>query len=314
MDQGPIFVGGLDSSGKSLMRLSLSAHPHFAMSRRTYMWTRFYNRYGALSQPDNFERCLAAMLRHKPVWVLNPDPDRIRREFWQGEPTYARLFALFHQHYAEQLGRPRWGDQLAFVERYADVIFAAYPSARMIHMIRDPRDRYAASVPPSQRRRGQVGGATARWLDSVRLARRNQQRYSDRYKIVRYEALLSRREETLREVCDFVDEEFVPAMLTLEGAIRFGSVDADRADDELERDMRINTAHPEADRAMPEREIAFMQAYAKRDMVSYGYQPEPIRFSFGDRLAFYLVDWPANLVGMVAWRSREGGWQHHTYR
>src|SRR6266487_860601 len=215
IDRGPIFVGGLDRSGKSLMRLSLSAHPNFAMSRRTYMWTRFYDRYGDLSQPDHFDPCQTAMLRHKPMWVLKPDPDRIRREFQQGEPTYARLFALFHQHYAEQLGRPRWGDQLALVERYADVIFAAYPNAKMIHMIRDPRDRYEASIRPSQRRRGQVGGATARWLDSVGLATRNQQRYPDRYKIVRYETLISRREETLREVCAFLNEAFEPSMLTL---------------------------------------------------------------------------------------------------
>jgi hypothetical protein len=305
MDQGPIFVGGLDRSGKSLMRLSLSAHPHFAMSRRTYMWTRFYNRYGALSQLDNFERCLAAMLRHKPVWVLNPDPDRIHREFWQGEPTYARLFALFHQHYAEQLGRPRWGDQLAFVERYADVIFAAYPSARMIHMIRDPRDRYAASIPPSQRRRGQVGGATARWLDSARLARRNQQHYPDRYKIVRYETLISQREETLREVCAFLNEEFEPSMLTLEGAIRFGPTHVDEVGDEPDLAVETVSSSMEAAEPAPKREIAFMQTYAGRHMLAYGYQPQPIRFSLSDRFVFYCIDWPANLASMVAWRALE---------
>ena len=140
--KSPIFIGGLDNSGKTHLRLSLSAHPNIAMTRRSYMWTRAYNRYGDLSQKENFERCLKALLSRKDVRNLEPDTERIRREFWQGEPTYGRLFALIHEHYAERLGRSRWGEQEADIEHYADEILAAYPSARLIHMLRDPRNRY----------------------------------------------------------------------------------------------------------------------------------------------------------------------------
>ena len=42
----------------------------------------------------------------------------------QGQPTYACLFALFQQHYAERAGKPRWGDQSGLIERYADLIAA----------------------------------------------------------------------------------------------------------------------------------------------------------------------------------------------
>jgi Sulfotransferase family len=303
MDRGPIFVGGLERSGKSLMRLSLSAHPDLAMTRRTYMWPRFYKRFGDLSQPDNFERCLSAMLRHKPMQILKPDPERIRREFRQAEPTYARLFALFHEHYAEQLGRRRWGDQLGLVERYADPIFTAYPTAKIIHMIRDPRDRYEAAIPPSQRRSGKVGGATGWWLYSAALAKRNQQRYPDRYKIVRYETLISRREEVLREVCGFLNEEFVPTMVTLEGAIRFGSAGDDETDDRPDLDTAAAASDIAAHKALSQREVAFMQVCARQSMLAFDYQPRPVRFSLGERLLFYLVDWPANLAAMVASRT-----------
>lgn len=305
MDRGPIFVGGLDHSGKTLMRLSLSSHPNIAMTRRTYMWTRFYNRYGDLSQPGNFERCLTAMLRHKQTSVLKPDPNRIRREFWQGEPTYARLFALLHEHYAEQVGRPRWGDQLGFIERYADMIFAAYPTAKMIHMIRDPRDRYEASMVAARYRFGKAGEATARWLHSVGLARRNQQRYPERYTIVRYETFVPRREETLREVCAFLNEDFVPAMLTLEGAVRFGTAEDKQPVEEPVSDLARAASGEGNGKPMPKRERAFMQAYAGRDMLAYGYELEPIRFSPGDRLLFACLDWPLNRARMTAWQILE---------
>jgi hypothetical protein len=301
MERGPIFIGGLDRSGKTPLRLMLTSHPHIAMSRRTYMWTRFYNRFGDLSQPDNFERCLTAMLRHKPMRVLKPEPERIRREFQEAEPTYGRLFALFYRHYAERLGKPRWGDQLGMIERYAEPVFAAYPNAKMIHMIRDPRERYEASMTPAQHRRGKVGRDTARWLYSVGLAACNQERYPEGYKIVRYEALNAQPEETLREICAFVGEEFVPGMLTLENALRYEHEEGDEAGDELE----LDSPRQSSGKVMSKRELAFMQTYARRDLAAHNYPLEPIQLSLSDRLLFYLVDWPANRAGMIAWHALE---------
>ena len=303
MDDGPIFIGGLAYSGKTPLRLMLSAHPNLVLTRRTRMWTRFYNRYGDLGQPDNFDRCLAAMLQHKPIQALEPDPDRIRREFWQGPPTYGRLFALFHEHHAERLGKGRWGDQLGLVERYAEPIFAAYPTAKMIHMIRDPRDRYEASMARSRHRRGKVGWATAGWLHSVGLALRNKQRYPNRYKIVRYETLVSQPEETLGEILAFLGEESVPVAAMGEEITRY-----------VEEKGRIATGGPGwgsavtgsgngSPKAMSKRQVAFTQMYARRELDAFDYPLESFRFSARDRLLFCFVDWPVNWAGLVAWHT-----------
>jgi len=309
MERGPIFIGGPDRCGKTTLRAFLVSSPNIAIPDvGSNYWTFFYGRYGDLSRRENFERCLAAMLRYKHVRFLQPDPERLRREFWQGEPTYARLFALFHEHYAERQGKPRWGDQTGLIERYADLIFIAYPTARMIHMLRDPRDRYEASLALWPNGKGRVGGATARWLYSVGLARRNQQRYPDRYKLVRYETLVSQPEATLREVCAFLDEEYTPAMLTMEGAPRFRDKLGSGSGSEP---SPLSPAFIGRFRqAIPKREIAFMQAYAGREMVAYGYALEPIQFSFGEQLVFSLVDWPLNLARMTTWRTVEAI-QHH---
>jgi hypothetical protein len=306
MGSGPIFIGGLDRCGKTLMRALLVSHPNFAIPvLGSNYWTYFYGQYGDLSTHDNFERCLAAMLRYKHTLSTKPDPDRIRKEFWQGEPTYARLFALFHQHYAEREGKPRWGDQSGLIERYADLVLTSYPTAKMIHMIRDPRDRYEASITRYPNGKLRVGGATARWLYSVELARRNQQRYPDHYKIVRYETLVREPEQTMREVCFFLNEPFVPSMLTLEGAPEFRDKDAHKVGDAT-AERPISTAYIGRFRqVVPLRELAFMQGYAGQEMVAFDYQLEPIQFSLGDRLRYSLVDWPANLVRMVTWRTVE---------
>lgn len=306
MDRGPIIIGGPDRCGKTLMRSLLAEHPNIAIpDTGSNLWTYFYGQYGDLGRPADFERCLAAMLRYKHVCSLAPDADRIRREFWQGEPTYGRLFALFHEHYAERQGKPRWGDQTGLIERYADPVFAAYPTAKMIHMIRDPRDRYEASLALWPKGKGRAGGATARWLYSAGLAQRNQRRYPDRYRVVLYETLVREPEATLREVCAFLGEEYTPAMLTLENAPSYRHKAA-AVSDSPSRGEAISTAFIGRFRStISKREIAFMQAYAGREMTAYGYELAPLCFSLRDWLAFYLLDCPANLARMVSWRTVE---------
>ncbi len=270
------------------------------------MWTYFYGQYGDLGRRDNFERCLDAMLHYKHVAFLKPDPDRIRREFWQGPPTYARLFALFQEHHAEREGKPRWGDQTGLIERYADVVLAAYPGSKMIYMMRDPRDRYEASLALWPDGKGRVGAATARWLYSVGLAMRNQHQYPNRYKIVRFETMVSQPEETLREVCAFLGEEYSPAMLTMVGALDHRDKLSQRSSGQPGQQGPLSTEFIGRYRqVIPRPEIAFMQRYAGRDMLAYGYTLEPIRFSLGERLRFACVDWPVNLARMAAWRALE---------
>ena len=306
MNSGPIYIGGPDRCGKTTMQAFLTSHPRIAIPNvGSNMWTYFYGQYGDLSRRENFERCLEAMLHYKHIRFLEPNPERIRQEFWLGEPTYARLFELFLIHFAERSGKPRWGVQTGYIERYADHLFAAYPGVKVIHMIRDPRDRYEASLARWPNGKGRVGGATARWLYSVELARRNQQRYSDRYKIVRYETLVSQPEETLREVCAFLGETFVPSMMTMDGAPnqRNRLLDGSSIG---EGQAPVSTDFIGLFRErIPSGEIAFMQMHAKSEMLAHNYALEPLSFSIKDWLHFALADWPLNLIRMSAWRTIE---------
>lgn len=306
MTQGPIYIGGLDRCGKTTMRDFLASHPNIAIPAvGSNMWTYFYDQFGDLSEEDNFERCLEALLHYKHVRFLQPDPERIRREFWQGPPTYARLFSLFLIHYAERQGKPRWGAQTGLIERYADQLFAAYADLKIIHMVRDPRDRYEASLARWPNGKGRAGGASARWLYSMNLAERHLRRYPEQYKIVRFETLVEDTEETLKDVCAFLGETYVPEMLAMEGAPEH-------------RDKLIGDAELESGQSplspkyigrfrqnVPRREIAFMQQQLGNKMRAYGYRLEPIEFSTAERVSFALIDWPNQWVRMLAWRTVE---------
>lgn len=301
MDNGPIFIGGLSFSGKTQLRLMLLEHPNIIITRRTRMWTRFYGRYGDLRRERNFERCLGAMTRYQPVRALNPDPQRIRQAFWQGAPTYERLFALIHQHHAEQIGKRRWGDQLGFVEQYADLILAAYPTAKMIHMLRDPRERYEEAAATSRRHRFRLGWETAAWRRSAQLADRNQQRYPERYKVVYNERLIIHPEETAAEVYDFLGEQPPPKSVALNADASPGAGNALLAKKEVSRPTGGGNNGKLL--TISRRNIAFIQRYAKREMVAFDYRPLAVRLTAASWPAFLLLDWPLGLAGAVMWQA-----------
>lgn len=296
----PIFLAGVDRSGIGFLGELLEAHPNIAMSRRTNFWSFYLNRFGDLSQPENFERCLVEMMRNSRIQRLQPQPDRLRREFPQGEPTYTRLFALLEEHNMERLGKSRWGDKSLGAEGYADVIMAAYPGAKMIHIIRDPRDRYASQFHHRGVGKGQLGAGAALWLWSVRLAERNQRKYRDRYKIIQYEALVREPEPLLRAICDFIGEVYSPDMLMIHNHSNAVSGSNLTASSTLRPIWTTSIGRFRTD--LSQREIAFLQLATYRQMMRYGYQSQSIAFSWSAKLFFYLLDCPINFSRMFLWR------------
>lgn len=300
-DVGPILVAGADRSGTTLIFALLASHPNISMVRRTNMWRYFYRRYGDLGEARNLDRCLDDMIRYRRMAPLSPDGERIRREFLEGPATYGRLFELFHAHNAERAGRGRWGDKSLHTEHYVDAIFTEFPNARIIHMIRDPRDRYASV----RKRHGQdlsrVGAATGRWLDSTRVARRNLARHPGGYMILRYEDLAADPEATMRRVCAFIGEGFEPAMLAMGGAAQHRDTGGNSSFGDIEPGAISTTAIGRFRTVLRPWEIAFIELAARRHMRALGYRRTGVRPPAGERARFYTWHLPTQAARMVGW-------------
>jgi hypothetical protein len=212
---GPIFLAGADRSGIGLLGDLLDQHPAFALSRRTNFWTFYDGRFGDLTDPASLDRCISAMMRFRRIRDLGVDPDRLRSEFLESpDRDYARLFALIGEQHAAGRGKPRWGDKSLNSEHHADRILGAYPTARMIQVIRDPRDRHASVTSHRGGKRGGVASSSAEWRDSIRWAERNLATHPDRYRVIRYEDLVADPTVVIGSVCDFVGEPLDAASLT----------------------------------------------------------------------------------------------------
>jgi len=310
---GPIFIGGPDRCGKTLVAALLGSHSRIAISAvGSNLWPLFYRRFGDLADDENADRCIDALLAYKHVGYLQPDRSALRAAFVGGERTYARLFALIQEQHAHRLGKPRWGDQTGLVERFADEIFDAYPGVRFVHMVRDPRDRYEASLQMWPEGRLRAGGAAARWLLSTRLAARNRRRHGAGYLVLRYEDLVTEPEETVRRLSDFVGEAFEPAMMEL------GAMPGYRAKLEASVATQPTSTRETVPRRLispdfigahrdriPRTELAFLQDVARGRMREHGYAPDPVLMPAAERWRYRLVELPVNVARMAAWRARE---------
>jgi len=300
MEMGPVYIAGVSYSGKTQMRLMLSAHPNIVITRRTYMWRTYYKRFGDLSEPQNFENCLEEMMASKHIQMLNPNPERIRQEFAQGEPNYARLFAIIHRQFSESLGKKRWGNQQGLLENDAALIFAYEPEAFIIHMVRNPLDRIEESVSRSRHRRGKIGWETSFWQQSSQLALRNLEEYPQRYMVVHCERLFSDPETTLRDVCDFMGEDFHPETLMVNGLAEMGIevpekyIKRDQAADKKKRDIPIKLSVTEK---------SFIQSQLRSEMSVFGYSSTDQRLPFVSALKYTFLEYPMNLAGSVLWEA-----------
>jgi hypothetical protein len=302
---GPIFIAGLERTGTSLLYALLASHPNIAMARRTNWWTFFYDRFGDLARDENLDRILGDMSRYRRHRKLELDFDRLRAEFVAGERSYCRLFALMQAQHAERLGRPRWGDKSLHTERYAETVYGCFPDARIVHIIRDPRDRYASVLKRWHSQRGGVGSATAAWLASVDLAAANRERYPDRYLVLEYEALVRDPDGSMRSVCEFIGEPYEPSMLQMRGAGEFRETGGNSSYGTFAAGEISPRSVGRFRSVLSDRQVAFVQRTAGPKMALHGYEPVTLQMSTGDRIRYGALTVPANSAKMALWRLRE---------
>jgi hypothetical protein len=216
----PIFVVGSERSGTTLLMVMLGNHPRIAIPEVAWYYPRFrpyLHTYGDLNVPAHFRTLVEEMTfgLKTPFFGLAVNPRTIVDEILARTraPTFAEAYRALLSHYAERVGKPRWGEKTPHNVYFAREILEDFPDARFVHLIRDgrdvaveqlrssfgPRNAYAAArlwrqvMEAGQRARAVV--PPGQWLD------------------LRYEALVAAPEPELRRVLDFLGEPFDPATL-----------------------------------------------------------------------------------------------------
>jgi hypothetical protein len=306
-----LLVCGLPRSGTSLTRGFFAAHPTYAVPRKEMVWwVSLYPRFRY--RPEAWEAFLTALAYDDRTRTLGLD-DGVLRTRLASVPrgahhaAFASVLALF----AEQAGRPRWGEKTLFAEVYAADVLRALPEVKVIHLIRDPRDVYASYLHARwrtavatrwSRAKGRVHGHIAwtlrNWRTSVQLARTQSTAWPARYRAVRFEDLVRDPINTLQDLCAFAGVAFDDRMLALDaypdmverrGNSSFGPLDGVSAAP-VGRFAEV----------LPARAIALCEALAGDELERNGYAPSGVSLGLGEAWRMRLVDRPiAGLVDVV---------------
>ena len=209
----PLFIGACPRSGTTLLRLMLDNHPDMGVPQETNfvrpLWWRRVQ-FGDLRDPANRRRvgewiftdpdCRGGRLRGKSI-----GRDEAIRIVAEAPPTLGGIVQACLEMYARSYGKPRWGDKRPAYSGFIPALFAMFPHAQYINVVRDPRSASASQMgmgwdDPAVA----FPAAVARWEGAIeRTDRHAGALRPDQLLDLRYEDLVSDPHGVLERVCAF---------------------------------------------------------------------------------------------------------------
>jgi hypothetical protein len=212
----PLLILGVSRSGTTLLRVMLDRNSQLAVPDESFFVPLLADRHLLRVDPDEF---MDDLCRLKTVRDWGVPLDKVRARLTD-RMAIGRAIAAIYEVYAEEHGKPRWGDKTPMYMRHLSLLRRLFPDAQYVHLIRDGRDAAVSflSMPAgiafetwAHPRR--PAAFASLWRTEVAAARRHGQRLGPgRYLEVRYEDLVADAERSLRRVCSFAGLPYEPAM------------------------------------------------------------------------------------------------------
>jgi hypothetical protein len=220
LKERPIFIAGHERSGTTMVMYMLGAHPRIAVPEVTWYYPRFRPHlytYGDLGQEKNFRTLAEEMVfgLMLPFFGRTVNPRTIMEEILAHCPerSFAGLFAAVLGWYAAGEGKPRWGEKCPYNVFHVPSILEDFPNAQFVYVTRDGRDSAATYLDSSFGPTNILVAAELWRRFGISARRRRAELSTSQWLDVQYETLVREPEATLRRVCEFLGEEYSPAML-----------------------------------------------------------------------------------------------------
>jgi hypothetical protein len=256
------FVVGVGRSGTTLLRMMLDAHPELVMPPETHFLNPLIQASGKLRfTPRTATKAIVSDHRRRWNDFGLEEADLLAR-LEQVKPfNTTDVVRAFYGLYADKHDKPRWGDKTPDYIRKMKKVQKTLPEARFIHVIRDGRD---AGLSQNARiaKRGKdpipAREMARRWRKRIVKSRIDAEEV-DNYIEVRYEDMISDTEGVLQRICEYIELDYDPVMLSYhEGAAErlqemAGALPAKKGRPEREAGERVaahamTTKPPDADR------------------------------------------------------------------
>ncbi|RAH98794.1 sulfotransferase [Acuticoccus sediminis] len=340
---GPLFIVGASRSGTAMMRSILNRQPLIGLATETHYFDDLrvrpsFRKAEALS-PEQAAICADYFrsIDDRP-YGMQGDPSRsaLSREelFRRSEAAGGGadgIFEAYCRFVAEREGKTIWGEKTPrHVFRLNDIL-TAFPSAKVVCMVRDPRavvasyrdwrnqgglnvndeEDYQAAIAAEERRAKlsyNIVISTLLWCGTVNAAVGALTRHgSDRVRIVRYEDVTDQPSVTVSSLCDWLgigfDETMMDVPMHNSSVLPFAkSAGVSRA--AVDRWRKTLSDH----------EVDVIQTIAGKCLIDAGYQKADVKRDRIGRVREY-ADLPIAVArAMLANRKRMGNVVFYSWR
>ena len=202
----PIFIGGAGRSGTTLLRVILDSHPNIACGPElkispviAQLWYDFRTMYLNIV---------------KEYYITRNDINKI----------FAQMITSLLEKYLSKTGKKRIAEKTPNNIRIFKHLHKMFPDSPLIHVIRDGRDVIASLLSMDwETPTGEpidytkdVKKAAQFWSSAVTAGRKFAEENSSSKKVyheIRYEDVVNKSEECLKELFTFIDEPWDPVVL-----------------------------------------------------------------------------------------------------
>jgi len=297
MIQNPIFIVGTERSGSNLLRLLLNElsgvcvpHPPHLMRDLAPLIPR----YGTLKEDANFRRLIddavSLVEMHFAPWPVNLNREQVFDR--ASARTLYAVYAEIYEQYRIYAHKDRWACKSTFMVHHIDEILAHHRSPQFIHLVRDPRD-VAVSARRSIFSHYHPYFVADLWRREQAVALKYKKRLAKKqWLTVTYEQLISEPEETMREICAFLDEKYSKSLLKFFDKPAARELSALSKSWENVRKPVMSENKGKYKSQLTREEIALIESVAGGEMRALGYKPvtKPITVGAFQRTRYQLSE------------------------
>jgi hypothetical protein len=218
---GPLFLVGRPRSGTKLLRTLLNQHPAVSIPvHETHFIVPMVKRFGLspnLQDARRYQRFFRALAGSSFYHVMQAEGLTLAVDYLprvadlNAWPSICEAILKFYGP-AGPDHEGVWGDKTPGYLKQIGYLARAFPGARFIHIVRDPRDCCLSTHKVWGRSILLVAELWRRDIERARVAGRG---LGERYYEVHFETLLSRSADTLQQICAFIGIDYRPEMMEL---------------------------------------------------------------------------------------------------
>lgn len=217
-----LFVVGSPRSGTNLLRTMLDRHPQLALAFDTHFIPRVLELDSETGDPPLTPALIDGVIGYHRFARLGISEAEARQAA-DGATTYGQFVNALYRQYGLQRGKTMVGEKTPDYVMHLPRLHELFPSARVVHIIRDGRDVALSMM--NWARDGKGPSRSALWQEHplavsalfwercVRTGRRDGGALGAAYHELRYEELIARSREVLAEIATFLQLPFADEMV-----------------------------------------------------------------------------------------------------